>query len=368
MRFLVSSWFIRPGISGGWATVADLLLPAHGMAFIGASVSAGMRSCEGVPVTGLSARARMIGRWPALNRMKESLQRRAHARETRAAFTACGADIVLCTDERAALGASDACLPYAIRFHSRPGLLPAGTRDRLAAAALFVTGAQPDFPGVIHLPHSIDLDRFTYSEPARAEAALLTTSLVQAERPDIFVEGVSMSGLRGTVAGDGPLRGEIEEMCRRTGGRVRLIHPVTRLELPGLLSAHQIGVACLEEGWHTTYQMKVVEYQAAGLFPAVQPWSGLAVEAPGLTRTFRTSSELAALLDDLAGNWASTLEVRRRNREYASARHHVRDARRMFEEILASLPRASSESQPACRQPRRGGPQQEADKAVDTGR
>lgn len=339
MRFLVSSWFIRPGVSGGWTTVADLLLPAHGMAFIGAAVPAGMRSCEGVQVTGLSAAARMIRRWPALNRIKESLQRKAHARETRAAFTACGADIVLCTDERAALGASDAGLPYAIRYHSRPGLLPAGTRDCLAASALFVTGAQPGFPGAIHLPHSIDLDRFRYAEPPDAEAALLTTSLVEAERPDIFVEGVSMSGLRGTVAGDGPLRDKISEMCRRTGGRVRLIPPVPRLELPGLLSDHQIGVACLEEGWHTTYQMKVAEYQAAGLFPAVQPWSELAMTAPGLTRTFRTPAELALLLDDLAVNWASTLEVRRRNREYAYARHHVRDARILFEEILASLPR-----------------------------
>ncbi len=339
MRFLVSSWFIRPGVSGGWATVADLLIPAHGMAFIGASVPAGMRSCEGVQVTGLSARARLIGRWPALNRIKESLQRKAHARETRAAFAAFGADIVLCTDERAALGASDAVLPYAIRYHSRPGLLPASTRDSLAASALFVTGAQPGFPGAVHLPHSIDLDRFRYAEPPVAETALLTTSLVDAERPDIFVEGVSMSGLRGTVAGDGPLRDEISEMCRRTGGRVRLIPPVPRLELPGLLAGHQIGVACLEEGWHTTYQMKVAEYQAAGLFPAVQPWSELAVTAPGLTRTFRTPSELALLLDDLAANWASTLEVRRRNREYAFARHHVRDSRRLFEEILASLPR-----------------------------
>lgn len=341
MRFLVSSWFIRPGISGGWVTVADLLMPAHGMAFIGAAVPAGMKSCEGVPVTGLSATARMTGRWPALNRMKESLQRRAHAGETRAAFAASASDIVLCTDERAALGAFDAGLPYAVRFHSMPGLLPARTRERLTASALFVTGAQPDFPGSVHLPHSIDLDRFAYSEPAKAERALLTTSLVEAERPDIFVEGVSMSGLEGTVAGDGPLREEISEMCRRTGGRVRLIRPVQRLELPGLLSAHQIGVACLQEGWHTTYQMKVAEYQAAGLFPAVQPWSDLAMAAPGLTRTFRTPSELALLLDDLAENWAATLEVRRRNREYAFARHHVRDARRMFEEILASLPRPS---------------------------
>jgi len=365
MRFLVSSWFIRPGTSGGWTTVADLLLPAHGMAFVGASVPGGMRSCEGVQVTGLTARARMIGRWPALNRMKESLQRKAHARETRAAFAASEAELVLCTDERAALGASDAGLPYAIRFHSRPGLLPAALRDRLTTSALFVTGAQPDFPGAVHLPHSIDLDRFAYSEPGKAEAALLTTSLVEAERPDVFVEGVSMSGLRGTVAGDGPLRGEISAMCRRTGGRVRLVPPVSRLELPALLSAHQIGVACLEEGWHTTYQMKVAEYQAAGLFPAVQPWSGLAMTAPGLTRTFRTPAELALLLDDLAENWASTLEVRRRNREYAFAHHHVRDSRRQFEEILAAIPRPAP--RPACGEPRRGGPEKDADQDVDQG-
>jgi len=338
MRILVSSWFIRPGISGGWGTVADLLQPAHFMAFLGASVPAGMTSCEGVPITALSRRARMKEGWPAFNRIRESLQRRALARETAAAFRRFRADIVLCTDEWAASGACDAGLPFAIRFHSRPGLLQGEAYRKLLDASLFATGSQLDFPGAIYLPHSIDLDRFTYSEPGKAESAVMTASLVQAERPDIFVRGTALSGLTGTIAGDGPMREEIRTLCAETGGRVRLVPPVNRKSLPALLSEHQIGVACLEKGWHTSFQMKVTEYQAAGLFPVVMPWSDLAVTAPDLTRTFTDEAGLAAVLDGIRRDWASTLDIRRRNRDFAHARYHVRDARKRFEEILAGLP------------------------------
>ncbi len=337
MRILVSSWFIRPGVSGGWTTVADLLQPAHPMAFIGASVPVGTTEVEGIRVTGFSMPARLISRWPALNRLKEFFQRRSLAAETRAAFEAHRADLVLCTDERAALGALEAGLPFALRFHSRPGLLPREDLRRVMEGALFATGAQPDFPGTVFLPHSIDLDRFTYSEPPAAIAALMTTSLVEAERPDIFVKGTARSGLSGTIAGAGPLEGELSRLCAATGGRVRLIPAVLRKDLPALLAGHQVGVACLQEGWHTTYQMKVSEYQAAGLFPVVQPWSELALAAPGLTRTFRDEDDLAGVLDGIRAGWDDTLEIRRMNREFAYSRYHISDARRRFEEILASI-------------------------------
>lgn len=338
MRFLVSSWFIRPGISGGWVTVADLLQPAHFMAFLGASVPAGMISCEGVPISALSRLARMRNGWPVLNRVRETLQQRALSRETAAAFRRYRADIVLCTDEWAAAGARDAGLPFAIRFHSHPGLLSGDAYGKLLEASLFTTGTQPDFPGAAYLPHSIDLDRFVYSEPEKAESAVMTASLVKAERPDIFVRGTAMSGLRGTITGDGPMLEEIRRLCGETCGRVRLVPPVDRSTLPSLLSEHQIGVACLEKGWHTSFQMKVTEYQAAGLFPVVMPWSGLALTEPGLTRTFTDEAGLASVLDGIRRDWASTLDVRRRNRDFAHARYHVKDARRRFEEILAGLP------------------------------
>jgi hypothetical protein len=105
--------------------------------------------------------------------------------------------------------------------------------------------------------------------------------------------------------------------------------------MSALLGAHQIGVACLEKGWHTTYQMKVTEFQAAGLFPVVQPWSELALEAPGLTRTFEDADDLAAVLDGIRNDWRATLEMRRANRAFAFSRYHILDARKRFEAMLA---------------------------------
>lgn len=345
MRILVATWFVVPGYSGGWTTVLDLLEPEHRVAFLCASAPPGMRECEGTPVRGLPLRARMTAPWPAGNRFREMIFRRSLERAVRRAAGDHEADLVLCLDEHMARAACDAGLPFALRLHSHPGLLAGSEYGRVVESALFVTGSQPGMPGAVFLPHGLDLDRFEYREPPAAEAAVMPTSLVHAERPDVFVRGVSMSGMTGTLVGQGPLRRELQDLCRATGGRVRLLEPVGRSMLPGLLSRHQVGVACLEQGWHTVHQMKVTEYQAAGLFPLVQPWSELAVEAPELTLTFTDAEELADRLDRLRSDWASTLETRRRGREYAFSRFHVRTAKSLFSELLG---RALAPAPDAC--------------------
>lgn len=336
MRMLVASWYVVPGCSGGWTTVMDLLLPMHQAAFVGASARPGEGLCEGIPVRGLAWPANAAEGWPFANRIRKRLFERFLAQSVRRAFEGFRADIVLCLDERMASASRRAGLPFAMRLHSHPGLLPVDEYDELVSSALFVTGSQPDIRGAVFLPHSVDLSRFEYSEPPAARSVIMTSSLVKAENPAIFVKGTAASGLRGTLVGQGPLRGEMERLCAGTAGRVDFHGPVGRAALPSLLSAHQIGVACLQKGWHTTYQMKVTEYQAAGLFPLVQPWSELSRLAPRLTRTFEDADGLAEQLSWLASHWADTLELRRANRAFAIERYSIEGAREQFDEILRS--------------------------------
>jgi hypothetical protein len=315
----------------------DLLQPRHEPVFIGAAAPGGMRECEGIPVRPLAWPARASEGWLLANRLREILFNSSLAAALRRAFEDSGSSLALCLDERMASAASRAGIPWGLRLHSHPGLLPRTGYEELIRGALFVTGSQPDIPGAVFLPHSVDLSRFEYREPARAEAVVMTSSLVDAEQPDLFVRGAAASGLRGTLAGQGPLRREMEALCSETGGRVRLLPPVNRMALPKLLSAHQIGVACLTRGWHTTYQMKVTEYQASGLFPLVQPWSELAREAPSLTRTFEDAAGLAGEIERLASGWADTLDQRRANRTFAYERYSIEKARMQFDEILQGL-------------------------------
>ncbi|MBN1433604.1 hypothetical protein JW921_02520 [Candidatus Fermentibacterales bacterium] len=341
MRILVASWYVRPGFSGGWTTVLDLLQPRHVPAFLVAVGPEGNSDCEGVRVTGLPRRARLLRPWPLANRIRLLISGTALRGALHRAFEQHGAALVLCLDELMARGAMEAGLPYALRLHSCPSILERDAYRSVVSGALFATGSQPGIPGTVYLPHAVDLGRFEYAEPPRAEAAIMPTSLVEAEEPELFVKGVQGSSLRGTIVGDGPLREAIASLCRASSGKVVLHPAVGRSRIPSLLSLHQIGVACLRQGWHTRYQMKVTEYQASGLFPLVQPWSELAERAPDLTRTFRNAPELSDGIDWVAANWEKTLETRRRNREFARANYDIESARNQLESLLERVPSAT---------------------------
>jgi glycosyltransferase involved in cell wall biosynthesis len=334
VRILVVSWYVAPGVSGGWNTALDVLQPDHEITFLVATGPMVTRVCDGISVTGLGRLARMTGAWPFANRIRQAISEWALSRSIQKAFRKERAELVLCLDELSARGARSAGVPYAIRFHCHPGILGPEEYERVIAGALFATGTQDDIPGTTFIPHGVDLERFTYLEPERAESVVMPASLVTPERPDLFVRGAALSSLRGIIVGHGPMRREIGKLCAETGGKVSLLPPVNRSELPALLASHQIGVACLQEDWHTTYQIKVSEYQAAGLFPLVQPWSELARVRPDLTRTFRDERELAAEIDWVAGNWESTLETRRRNRQFVESNYDVREARKILAGLL----------------------------------
>ena len=344
MRILVASRYIHPGVSGGWTTVMDLLERDHEVAFLLAAPGVEEGYCEGTRVYTVPRMARSTGPWPFGNRIREAFSHRSLHRCIRLAMARHDARLVLCLDELMARACCDAGVDYAVRFHCHPGILDPAEYSRVLRGALFATGTEEGIPGTVFIPHSIDHERFDYSEPRDALAAVMPTSLVDAEDPLLFVRGVELSSLSGTIVGDGPMRREVETACAGTSGRVRFRGPVTRSRLPGLLADHQIGVACLREGWHTTYQMKVTEYQLAGLFPLVQPWSELARVRPDLTRTFTTAEELAGQLDWAAANWPDTLSLRRRNREFALDSYGIEKAREQFAGLLRSSLGGSSAS------------------------
>jgi glycosyltransferase involved in cell wall biosynthesis len=335
MRFVVATCYTLPGCSGGWTTTLDLLRPEHDAVYVTETGGPGTVRIEGVTVHAPGRMVSLLSRTlPA--RLGERFGRRCFAWRTVAAFHLHRADAVLCLDLTAASAVVRTGLPHALRMHTPPRAEEAPLFERVSRGALFMTCAVANPFGIPVLRHGEDLSRYSPVPRGSLESAVLVTTLVEAERPDIFIEGVRLAGIRGVVAGDGPMRDEVARACEATAGRVRLSGPVRRLALPGLLADHQAGVACLREGWHNNYQMKVTQYQAAGLFPLVQPWSELAVEAPGLTMTFRDAGELADRLTLLRRDWGTTEAAREAGRAWALERYDIPAIKRRFAEIVGS--------------------------------
>lgn len=338
MRILVATYHTLPGYSGGWTTPLDLLTPEHEVAYAVRRGRPGDYTLEGVRVfgkrPGMPFREGPGGIQRVVRRVNETL----FGDHVRRSFVRHGARFVLCLDVTSASRCLKLGLPYAIRFHVQPTSSPETQIRKLVQGALFTTGCEGvSIPGVPLLHHGENLSRFRYVEHEEARSVLLLATLVETEMPRIFVDGVARSGLEGVIAGDGPLRRSLEKLCRETGGRVRIVPPVLRNDLPELMSHFQIGVACCDRIGPRVFQMKVTEYQASGLYPLVSPWTHVAVDAPGLAGTFETAVELADLIDETASRWASTLDARRRNREYAFSRYDVSQPKREFAGILGSV-------------------------------
>ncbi len=337
MRILVASVDAIPGYSGGWATPLDLLQGEHEMAYAVKRGRPGSYELEGVRVRSVPRPLRLLRDWPTLNRLRLALASPPFRRTIARAFREHRADFVLCLNVSSARECVRLGLPYALRFHGAPSpTAPGELRELIEGAAFATRGPSVEIPGeeaVVPISHCVDLERFEYAEHPRAERVLMLSTLNPMRRPELFIRGVAMSGLRGTVVGDGILRREVERMCRETGGRVEYHEPVPRLALPGLLRRFQIGVACFRKV-PLIYQMRVNEYMASGLYPLVMPWTHLAREAPELTRTFETPEELAELLDALASDWGSTLESRRRGRRFVLERYDIERPREKMRSIL----------------------------------
>jgi len=338
MRILVASYHTVPGYSGGWATPLDLLQPGHEVSYVAALGRSGRYELEGVGVAGLGPAFRVADPLTRprtlVGRVAKKLSELAFGRLVEKEFRRLRPRFVLCLDMLTARQCIARGLPYALRIHSAPGGTPPEEIRRLLDGALFATACQmTGVPGVEILPHTVDLRRFHWTAAQAAETAVMVTVLYETRLPLLFAEGVLGSSLRGAIVGDGPLRDSVDRACRASGGRVTRMEPVLRSEMPSLLARFQIGVACHVEV-PSIYQMKVPEYQAAGLYPLVMPWNHLALEAPELAGVFRTAEELSCELDRVAAGWESTLETRRRGREFALERYDVAPARVRFAEIL----------------------------------
>ena len=334
MRILVATYHTLPGYSGGWTTPLDLLEKDYDVRYVVARGDGGHYELEGIPVHGL----RMIFRNNSVSGLKSRLSQKiseiAFGLAIRREFRVFRPDFVLCLDVLSARRCVSLKLPYALRIHTQPISTPPKEIKRLLNSALFATMSPSiNIPGVEVLPHTEDLDRFTYIEHPSAKEVVFVSSLDSIRRPMLFFEGVMKSSLKGTIVGDGPLRKEIESACASSGGKVTYHEPVLRNELPAFLNRFQIGVACYSKV-QEIYQMKVPEYQASGIFPLVMPWTHIALEAPELTETFETPEELAACIDDTAKHWHETLERRRKGRDFALKYYHVARAKKRFREIL----------------------------------
>ncbi len=335
MRILVATYHALPGYSGGWATPLELMEKDHNVRYVAAKGEEGHYELENIQVYGLRRIFRNNNVSGLTGRFCRKLSETVFGLAIRREFKAFQPDFVLCLDIISARQCISLGLPYALRFHAQPSSTPLREIERLLNGAIFTTMSPSiNIPGVEVLPHTEDLERFTYIEhPSAEEVVLVVSTLDSLRRPMLFVEGVLKSSLKGTIIGDGPLRKEVERSCKASGGKLVYHEPVLRTELPDFLNRFQIGVASYIKV-PEIYQMKVPEYQASGIFPLVMPWTHLALEAPELTKTFETPEELAALIDDTARHWDDTLETRRKGRDYALKHYHVAQAKQRFREIL----------------------------------
>lgn len=131
-------------------------------------------------------------------------------------------------------------IPFAKR---RPDMYVTANRE----LADRVVGAVPGLRVEI-VPQGVDCELFRPSvEPRDLEvtrpAALFVGALSPEKRPDLAIQAAAMSGLSVVVAGDGPLRGEIDALASSTLGldRYRRLE-IERRQLPHLYAAADVVI------------------------------------------------------------------------------------------------------------------------------
>lgn len=332
-RVLVATTSTIPGYSGGWTTPIDLLQDDFDVHYLVNAGRSGRYVFEGVRVTSASSLLRFTSDWPLLNRLRGALSTLSFTVMLRASYRRISPDLLMALDIPAACACIRLGLPYVMRFHSEP-MHDEETVARVVRESLFATTTPSvSIPGVVEIPHNVDLDRFEYSEPKSADRAVLVSTLNRMRCPMLFVEGVMRSSMTGAVVGTGPLADQVRRACAESGGKVEYLSPVPRLQLPKLLARFQVGVATYLQV-PEIYQMKINGYLATGLMTVVMPWTHLALREPNLTTTATSPEELAERLDWIRDHWDQTLEVRRKARDWVHANYSVDRSRRMFRELL----------------------------------
>ena len=333
-RILVASCSTIPGYSGGWTTPLDLLEEDFQVQYFVAHSPSGNFVIEGIPVKSVSSGLRKKSTNSLMRRIRTKLFEYHYKAALGSFYRRNNPDLLIALDVPTALACISLKIPYVMRFHSDPAVFTEETLEKVVESSLFsTTTPSVSVKGAVEIPHNVNLDRFEYSEAPRAERAILVSTLNPMRRPMLFIEGVMMSSLKGAVVGTGPLVGRVRKACESSSGKIEYIDPVTRLELPELLSRFQIGVATYVRV-PEIYQMKVNGYLATGLMTVVMPWTHLALKAPELTTTAETPEELAQRLDWIRDNWEETLDVRRSARKWVHSNYSIDISRRMFTEML----------------------------------
>ena len=196
----------------------------------------------------------------------------------------------------------------------------------------------------IVIPHAIDPERYTDTykhnlskEWTEEQVAILLCTLNWVEDPFTFIQAMkSAPNTRGLIIGDGVMKSEVESLCEVSRGQAMYIGSRNRLQVPSILKAGQIGVACLHEKSRNNRQLKILEYCAAGLFPLVS--NSTFNEGQFTMRHFRDVKELIGKLNELCGVEDKYIEsknmILKRNRQLVEENWNARKWSKVFNEKL----------------------------------
>ena len=173
------------------------------------------------------------------------------------------------------------------------------------------------------LRNGVDLDRFSPGDRAAARAALgvdgfvilSVGSLIPRKGHDLTLQALQrMPDCRLLIAGEGPLRAQLEALARTLGvaDRVRFLGGVPHAELPGLYRAADISVLASErEGWANV----LLESMACGTPVAATDVNGAAeiICSPAAGRLVgpRTVEALMLAIGELRGDPPNRQATRR---------------------------------------------------------
>ncbi len=195
---------------------------------------------------------------------------------------------------------------------------------------------------VAYVPNAVDTDYFRPDPAARAKDPTVVSigRLVWEKDPLLLVEGFRLtaqdvSGVRFEVIGDGPLRGKLEALVRKSGleSRVKLI-PSTNDVRSHLQKAWVFALASKSESSANV----ILEAMATGL-PIVATRVGglpeLVVDGEtGLLVEPANPRQLADALVRLIRDEPGRVSMGKRTRERAIARHSMQVMTRRTEEVL----------------------------------
>ena len=181
---------------------------------------------------------------------------------------------------------------------------------------------------------------------------MTVASLTPAKAQHVLIEAFARMagpapGARLLLAGDGPLRGALEEQARRLGAGERVRFLGVRRDVPGLLAAADLFVlSSVREG----LSLSLLEAMRAGrAVVATDVGGNREAVVPGATGLLVPAGDAAALAEAMAALAADGAKraawggaARRRWEERFTAEHMVRDTEALYRAVLAKAKRPAT--------------------------